>query len=216
MKEQGFDLEREQWTAADEQNKAKSERLEREKKRLREQVNQLHAEREGQAISPDETVKADLRATTPLPHAELARLAESLSATQATLSSLQKAHLEMEHRLARSESTLKEEKEINERLREENEVWEKLVGTRTIDGTIGIGLGIGFGSQAKIEQGTVRSTVRRGTRRERGKSLADELGGFDLEAFAKGEMGDAGKATQAQGDAELDKMREENEGGSSG
>lgn len=182
-------------------------------------VDQLEAEREGRSVLLDEKDPSGTpeRPTSPLPHAELARLVDSLSETQATLSHLQKTHLELQHRLARSESTVKEEKEINERLREENEVWEKLVGTRTIDGSIGIGLGIGFGSGAApplaVDQRTINSTVgsvSKASRRERGKSLADELGGFDLEAFGKGEMVQTSKPVQ---DVETDKIREENEGG---
>ena len=194
---------------------------------MTDQLEEAKVEREGQAHSyvmeDDDVAKDKLRSTNTANAAELARLAESLSATQAAFSQLQKAHLDLEHAFARSESTLREEKEINERLREENEVWEKLVGTRTIDGTIGIGLGIGFGGQSRIEQqGSMRSTlgvgmgsVSRASRRERGKSLADELGGFDLEAFGKGEMGETGKGADIAediGDGEMDKMREENEG----
>lgn len=194
---------------------------------MTDQLEEAKAEREGQAhshaVEDDDVAKDKLRSTNTANAAELARLAESLSATQTAFSQLQKANLDLEHAFARSESTLREEKEINERLREENEVWEKLVGTRTIDGTIGIGLGIGFGGQSRIEQqGSMRSTlgvgmgsVLRASRRERGKSLADELGGFDLEAFGKGEMGETGKAVDVAedvDDGEMDKMREENEG----
>jgi hypothetical protein len=116
----------------------------------------------------------------------LAHLARSLSTTQTSLQLTQSQFKEKEREL-------KEEKEIGNRLREENEVWEGLVGTRTLEGTIGLGIGMGTIKRVKEREksstsgvfenpdyGTHRSTMGKTTR----KSLADELGTFDLQAFA--------------------------------
>lgn len=155
---------------------------------------------------------------------ETQTLLQLLDRTQIELTTTSQTLHQVESDLLVIRSELDEQRSINERLREENEVWEGLVGTRTMEAAGGIGLGIGIGVVGMgggtvtdrpdgqgVGSGSRGSSSWKTSRREKGKSLADELGGFDLEAFSKG---------LEDGSEETERVREENQGdcrvGSSG
>lgn len=130
-------------------------------------------------------------------------LETTLEASRKSISDLEKKVATLEAAVEVEKQTLREEKEIGDRLRDEADIWEKLLGTRTLEGTIGLGIGLQVGGDTLKYHEQDKDTWTQSKRREKGRSLADELGGFDLQAFAHREDQVEDKSPSKTQDADL-------------
>jgi hypothetical protein len=223
--EKNFEQERTHYHLVSSQQTERIERLRTESDRLAAELERIKVEHVDPHPTETSQTNEDPASDSPLSIEnkrllfETQRTLELLDRTQIDLTTTSQTLHHVESDLLKTRSELDEQISINERLREENEVWEGLVGTRTLEGGIGLGIGIGMGMGGGTTTGQTtgqgvssisgRSSTWKASRREKGKSLADELGGFDLVAFGKGlEDGSGDKVDEG----ETERVREENEG----